>query len=283
MKKKWIFTGIIILFIMTFYSRMAVTQYTVYTEKWEKEQVLRIVLIADLHSRYYAEGQDKLAQLILDQKADLIALSGDIIDDQIPTQGAFELIKKIEGCAPIFYVTGNHECERDDLDDIFAELGKHSVKVLDDKEAVFVFKGQKIRIAGLEDPCNRHCKMTKKDWIIEKKNLFHKEDIFSILISHRPELFYLYDRWGFDLVLCGHTHGGFLRIPGVLNGLWAADQGYYPKYAGGLYFHEGKAGNYAQVVSRGCSVNPIVPRIFNPPEIVVIDIKNNKLKNTELL
>ncbi|MEA4987721.1 MAG: metallophosphoesterase [Anaerovorax sp.] len=265
---------LIVLFIWAFYSRMAVTRYTVYTEKLRRNQTLRVVLLADLHSRYYAEGQDKLARLIRDQKPDLIALSGDIVDDRISTQGAFSLVKRIEGCAPIFFVTGNHECCRNDLEKIKEELEKYSVKVLDDEQVIVTIYGEKIRIAGLEDPCIRKCGVTKRKWIGSKKDLFQKqEDMYSILLSHRPELFYLYDRWEFDLVLCGHTHGGLVRIPGLLNGLWAVDQGYFPKYAGGLYVHNGKTGSYTQVVSRGCAVNPNAPRVFNPPEIVVIDIK----------
>lgn len=274
MKKKWMFVLLIVLFIWAFYSRMAVTRYTVYTEKLRRNQTLRVVLLADLHSRYYAEGQDKLARLIRDQKPDLIALSGDIVDDRISTQGAFSLVKRIEGCAPIFFVTGNHECCRNDLEKIKEELEKYSVKVLDDEQVIVTIYGEKIRIAGLEDPCIRKCGVTKRKWIGSKKDLFQKqEDMYSILLSHRPELFYLYDRWEFDLVLCGHTHGGLVRIPGLLNGLWAVDQGYFPKYAGGLYVHNGKTGSYTQVVSRGCAVNPNAPRVFNPPEIVVIDIK----------
>ncbi len=273
MKKKWIFAGIIILFIWAFYSRMVVTRYTVYTDKWRRGQTLRVVLLADLHSRYYAEGQDKLAEMILKEKPDMIALAGDIIDDRISPEGTFDLLKRLEGHAPIFYVTGNHDCNRDDMEEMKVLLKKHSVKVLDDEEEIITLKGQSVRIAGLEDPCNREDGKTKIRWILSKKGLFKKrEDVYSILISHRPELFPLYDRWEFDLVLCGHTHGGLVRIPGISNGLWAVDQGYFPKYPGGLYVHEGKTGEYSQVVSRGCSVNPTAPRVFNPPEIVVIDV-----------
>lgn len=277
MKKKWMFVFLIILFIAAFYSRMVVTRYTVHTDKWKREQSLRIVLLADLHSRFYAEGQEQLAGLIWDQNPDLIALSGDIVDDQLPTQGAFALIEKIEKCAPIFFVTGNHECCRSDLKEIKSKLKEHSVTVLDDEEVIITCKGKKIRVAGLEDPCMRDCGITKRKWVTSRKNLFQKrEDMYSILLSHRPELFCLYERWEFDLVLCGHTHGGLVRIPGVLNGLWAIDQGWFPKYAGGLYFHKGKTGYYAQVVSRGCSVNLDAPRVFNPPEIVIIDIVGNE-------
>lgn len=273
MKKKWTFVFLIILFIAAFYSRMVVTEYIVHTDKWNTGESLRIVLLTDLHSRKYAEGQDRFAALIWAQKPDLIALSGDIIDDRLPMEGAFSFIEKIEKCAPIFYVTGNHECCRSDLKEIKKKLKKHSVIVLDDEQMIAIVKDKKICIAGIEDPCIREMGVSKRTWEKSKENLFkNKGELFSILLSHRPELFSLYDTWNFDLVLCGHTHGGKVRIPGVINGLWAIDQGWFPKYAGGLYLQEGKAGNYAQVVSRGCSVNLNAPRIFNPPEIVVINV-----------
>jgi len=73
----------------------------------------------------------------------------------------------------------------------------------------------------------------------------------------------------FDLVLSGHSHGGQIRIPFLLNGLYAPHQGFFPKYAGGVYEFE----NYTLVVSRGVYFNLFLPRIFNPPEIVVVDIE----------
>ena len=91
---------------------------------------------------------------------------------------------------------------------------------------------------------------------------------YRILLAHRPERFRTYQRFGFDLVLSGHSHGGQVRIPFILNGLYAPDQGWFPKYAGGVYRH----GNMTHVVSRGLSYNEKLPRIFNPPEVVVIDI-----------
>jgi predicted MPP superfamily phosphohydrolase len=71
------------------------------------------------------------------------------------------------------------------------------------------------------------------------------------------------------MVLSGHAHGGQVRIPFILNGLYAPHQGFFPKYAGGVYDHE----NYTHIVSRGSSFNPKLPRIFNPPEVVSITIK----------
>ena len=98
---------------------------------------------------------------------------------------------------------------------------------------------------------------------------FHFENSFNILLIHRPEEIEHYAEMGFDLVLCGHAHGGQWRIPGILNGFYTPDQGLFPEYAGGIY----KVGETTMIVSRGLAKESnIVPRIFNRPELVIIDI-----------
>ena len=96
--------------------------------------------------------------------------------------------------------------------------------------------------------------------------------LYKILIAHRPERIEDYKQYSFDLVLSGHAHGGQVRIPGIMNGLYAPHQGLFPKYAGGMYTHD----NLTHIVSRGLSVNSRLPRIFNPPELVIISIESNK-------
>ena len=90
----------------------------------------------------------------------------------------------------------------------------------------------------------------------------------------RPERIQLYKKMDFDLVLSGHAHGGQVRIPFLLNGLCAPNQGWFPEYAGGLYEHD----SLIHIVSRGLSYNPRLPRIFNPPEIVIIDLEQAQEK-----
>jgi predicted MPP superfamily phosphohydrolase len=93
---------------------------------------------------------------------------------------------------------------------------------------------------------------------------------FKILVAHRPENIKHYREYSFDLVVSGHAHGGQVRIPYLINGLYAPNQGIFPKYAGGLYKH----GSLTHIVSRGLSINPMLPRIFNPPELVIIEVKS---------
>ena len=77
-----------------------------------------------------------------------------------------------------------------------------------------------------------------------------------------------YAKYPFDLVLCGHAHGGQWRIPYLLNGLIAPNQGLFPKYAGGQYI----CGSMTEIVGRGLA-RDWKPRLFNPPEIVVVEVR----------
>jgi hypothetical protein len=100
----------------------------------------------------------------------------------------------------------------------------------------------------------------------EEKN----DDCFSILLAHRPIHIKTYLQYDFDLVLSGHEHGGQWRIPGILNGLYAPDEEWFPQYAGGSYTFD----NGEMIVSRGLARESTrVPRIFNRPELVIIEVK----------
>jgi predicted MPP superfamily phosphohydrolase len=92
---------------------------------------------------------------------------------------------------------------------------------------------------------------------------------YTILLTHRPEMLELYARFDFDLVLAGHAHGGQWRIPGLLNGLYAPNQGLFPACAGGMYQRDGTV----MIVSRGLARESTrVPRFYNRPELVIVDL-----------
>ena len=95
---------------------------------------------------------------------------------------------------------------------------------------------------------------------------------YRILLAHRPEAIDEYRQMDFDLILSGHAHGGQWRIPGWINGVYAPGQGFFPRYAGGVY----PLDDLVMIVSRGLSNNTWVPRIFNPPELVMIELTARK-------
>jgi predicted MPP superfamily phosphohydrolase len=245
--------------------------YTIESGEADKVEsiCIKIVLIADLHNDIYGTDQAVLIQKIKSVEPDLIFLAGDIVDDKQPIEGTRLLLEGIEGFAPTFYVTGNHEymSRRYSIKTIRQEIQAYGVTILSDSYTKINIKGKELLIAGVEDPFKK--KYEDKTYDYKKAALkfleLDEEADYTILISHRPETIRLYPY--FDLVVSGHAHGGQVIIPKLLNGLYAPHQGFFPRYAGGRYQH----GKQVHIVSRGLTVmRPRLPRIYNPPELVVI-------------
>ena len=98
------------------------------------------------------------------------------------------------------------------------------------------------------------------------KNMLEQDTVYSVLLSHRPELFETYVACGVDLILSGHAHGGQIRLP-IVGGIIAPDQGLFPKYDAGLFTD----GNTNMIVSRGLG-NSIIPiRFNNRPEVILVE------------
>lgn len=165
--------------------------------------------------------------------------------------------------APCYYVTGNHEAwiGAFNLKEFETKLTDFGVTVLHNESIMLERGGEYIYLAGIDDPdCGG-------DY---RKNLENvsDSDCFTVLLSHRPELFEEYVKNGFDLVLSGHAHGGQFRLP-LIGGLLAPNQGWFPKYDSGIY----SEGSTNMVVSRGIG-NSVVPvRINNPSELIIIELK----------
>lgn len=174
---------------------------------------------------------------------------------------------------PCYYVTGNHEYWSNEVDSILEIVEKYGIKVLSGTSDSIELDGQKINICGIDDP--DVVDYTANGIAFDKQLKLAEEaadkEKFTILLSHRPELAERYQKYDFDLVLCGHAHGGQWILPGVLNGLYAPHQGLFPKYAGGRYDFD----NQTLIVSRGLArESTFAPRIFNRPELVIVDIES---------
>ena len=139
--------------------------------------------------------------------------------------------------------------------------------VLNASCAELTANGQNINVCGVPDP---YANMDTNEALNRAASEI-EPDSLTVLLAHRPELIDQYVDVGvFDLVVSGHAHGGQMRIPGLINGLFAPNQGFFPKYAGGLYEVDGTT----LIVSRGLARESTrVPRIFNRPELVLVEIK----------
>lgn len=259
--------AVIILF--SFDSRLKIRQYSVPSDKISEN--IHIVLVTDLHSCSYGEDETGLLQEIYHQNPDVILLGGDICDDVIPNDNAEVLLKGIADRYPCYYVTGNHEYWSKDADGILEMFHSYGVTVLNGTYDEIEIRGEAVNICGVSDP--DVIKYTDSelggDEQLDMLKSVSSNGNYTILLAHRPELIEKYAEYGFDLVLSGHAHGGQCRLPGIINGLYAPNQGLFPQYAGGEYTVDGTT----MVVSRGLARESTrVPRIFNRPELVVVDI-----------
>ena len=270
--KIWLAAGAVLaaLAVWALWTGLAVRTYTLETAKLD--QPVRLLLLTDLHSTVHGREQQALIDLVRAQAPDAVLLSGDIADDEVPHRGTELLLEAVAGKYPCFYVTGNHEFWAEGTEEILEMFRRYDVTVLAGTWSDLTVRGQTIRIFGVDDPEGFEATPGEavpagwlEQWETCRSGL--EEGTFSVLLSHRPELTELYRGSGFDLVVSGHAHGGQVRVPLLLNGLYAPNQGFFPRYAGGLYDLDGTA----LAVSRGLSISRL-PRVFNPPEAVVIDL-----------
>lgn len=91
---------------------------------------------------------------------------------------------------------------------------------------------------------------------------------YKVLLAHNPAYVDAYKEWGADLILCGHLHGGIVRIPGI--GCIITPQFFlFPKYSGELT----QEGNQTIVVSRGLGTHTVNLRLFNTAEVISLKLK----------
>lgn len=236
---------------------IAVPRYEIFTDKVSKD--IKIVLLTDFHSSSYGNGGQVLIDAVDRQNPDVILLAGDIMEDIRPHENSMELLSQLGAKYSCYYVTGNHEewsGEEKNIKNIVRECG---ITVL---EGNYADVGD-IRICGVDNSLGGRQFADCIDAAGEK---------FTVLMSHRPDFVDFYSGKGFDLVVCGHAHGGQVVIPGIANGLYAPNQGIFPEYAGGRYTLAD--GSTEMIVSRGLCKN-ILPRVFNQPEVVVIEIRSS--------
>lgn len=257
--------------ILAFDTRLKLQHYTVTSDKISAP--IRIALLTDLHSCQYGEQQSGLIQGIDSQQPDLIMLGGDICDDVVSNDNTKVLLEGIADRYPCYYVTGNHEYWSGEVEQIEDMIASYGVTILNGTCDTITVNGQNLNICGITDPAVTTYSSSSQSIPEQLQNLqtIHTNGCYSLLLAHRPEAVNLYASYGFDLVLSGHTHGGQWRIPGIVNGLYAPNQGLFPPYGGGKY----KIADTVMIVSRGLAKeNSRIPRIFNRPELVIVDLNN---------
>lgn len=241
---------------------LATTYYT-----YESQRIpstfdgFHITVLSDIHCKNFGRDNTELIQAVKDTEPDLILILGDCVDHwhRNNLTPLVNLLSGISGTAPIYAVSGNHECANPELYARLCQLyEQYGIIDLDDQELLFSYQGSSIVLKGLGAFDN------KINW--DKDFLANKyPETFSIVLDHYPQLNRL-ACYEYDLILSGHVHGGVIRLP-ILGGLIGNDRQLFPEYSAGSYqlFHT------TMYVSRGIG-DTMLPRINNNPELLCITL-----------
>ncbi len=235
----------------------------------------RIALVSDLHSTSFGRENSRLLAMVEETRPDMIALTGDIADglsDKISM--VLRFADRAVQIAPVMYVPGNHEASLVQYEELEQGLKMLGVAVLVNG-AVYMDRGDgPVTILGLKDPRFGGSRRQADERRYAAEHLHQLKEAaqgFTILLSHRPELFDLYVDEGIDLVLSGHAHGGQFRLP-LIGGVFCTQQGFFPRYTDGVY----RDGGTQMVVSRGLGNTKHIPRLNNRPEVVLVELSSRE-------
>ena len=248
-----------------------IVYHTVETTKRLGGGSVRLALVTDLHRKRWGERQELLIDALEREAPDAVLMSGDIFHHLEPFEGSRLFVEEAAKRFPCFYVTGNHENKSDRVDEFKRFLREKGVTVLEGACKTFAAHGSKVNICGVDEyrfigEAGMHAQLKRASAAADPR-------YFTILLSHRPELIHQYLPYGFDLILCGHAHGGQWRIPFV-GAIYVPELGWLPKddLIQGLSYLSG----IPQYISPGMGSDPHYEhqpgRIFNNPVITKITL-----------
>lgn len=244
------------------------TDYTLYSDKISTP--VRVALISDLHDSNYGSEQSQIIDMMKNAVPDIVLITGDIYDDKLPNDNTRVFMERAGESFRCFYVPGNHELDYPDkYREYRKEIYSYGIEIL---ENYSVDVGELCITGFAQTP-------EKGDFLVNAGEYAATEEFMSladngrynILMTHYPDHFDYYESLDtFDLTVCGHTHGGQWRLPWKQEGLFGPGGTFFPEYSGGPY----EKNRMTMIVSHGLSRDKErLPRLFNNPEVVIIDIK----------
>lgn len=281
--RAWILCIIFVLLLLFWnivrsYTDLELETYNIVTDKLSSE--IKVVLISDLHNHEFGEENSELISMIEKAEPDLILMAGDFVNSNSDDEDILlNLTRAFTKIAPTYFSMGNHELDYvertgEDLQEKIEDAGANVLKLeFEDIE----INNEAIRIGGMYeyafamdgDNSTKHENMDEDVYCFLTE--FQNTDSFKLMMAHRPDSFIFGDAsktWDIDLVVSGHAHGGQVVLPGI-GGLWAPDQGWFPKYIHGFY-EKDKIG--ILITSGLGSQLETAPRFNNPPEVIVITL-----------
>lgn len=239
---------------------------------------LRMVMMSDLHNYQYGRENKALLDAINQAAPDMIVLAGDMITAKTKEKfdKTLEMLDKLNEKYPVYYAYGNHEQKISLKKERFGDMGERfeaalaNTKIHVLRNARVDLPAEGVVVHGLEighEYFQRFETKPMPEGYINDLLGDCDKDKFHVLLAHNPEYFEEYAAWGADLVLSGHIHGGIVRLP-FLGGVISPAVRFFPKYDGGLF----TIGDANMVLGRGLGTHSPKVRMFNPAELLVIDL-----------
>ncbi|MCI8582081.1 MAG: metallophosphoesterase [Dorea sp.] len=248
--------------------------------KTEKGEAVKLIFLSDLHGKQYGKRNQELIAAIAKERPDYILIGGDLLtrNNESTERTALGLLQRLVKICPVYLANGNHEQRmrmkpeeyQGRYERYIRKAESFGVHVLANETEDCDMKGIPAAISGLEIPlaCYAHFHSRNLESADIKERLGKAvRGRYQILLAHSPVYFDAYVKWGADLVLSGHLHGGVIGIP-KFGGLITPQAKLFPKYSGGLH----RKGKRIGIVSRGLGTHTVNIRLFNPAEVVAVTL-----------
>jgi predicted MPP superfamily phosphohydrolase len=234
-----------------------------------------IVQLSDLHSKKFGNDNIRLQRAVISQSPDMIVMTGDMVDRLDKDFSVFfTLADSLTGVCPVYYIPGNHEQSKDakSQNKIKMKLNEIGVRILENDRTSLNKDGQSVNLFGFDSYIGSYEPKPSAFGPDFLKKVLGRPDPagLSILMAHDPVYFDAYSEWGADLTLCGHMHGGMIRLP-LLGPVFSPEKRLFPKYGEGDF----SSLQNTMVVNRGLGNGRIGFRFLNRPEIIVITLESD--------
>ena len=231
------------------------------TEKWRKfYQPLRLVQISDLHLKGFSSFEKSVAKKVNELQPDILVMTGDYIESNDKFGELLEFLALLPQGCPKLAVLGNWDhwsgVKVKEFEKAFAGFG---IELLDNSKKTLGYKFNHICIVGVDDPTNGWEKLDKAAGHLAERQ-------FNLFLAHSPNIITSIEKLPIDLMLCGHTHGGQVKIPGF-KPFWMPSK--CEGYVAGFYTRGGKT----MYVNRGIGNSVLPIRLGCRPEITVFEIE----------
>ena len=261
-----------------------VTKYRICSQKLNGiKREKKIIFLSDLHNRMYGEENERLLESIRNQHPDLILIGGGMLvrKDGNSYDKTVHFLAKLPGICPVYCANGNHEQKLKELPDKYEQsyeeykkaLTASGIHMLENASETVKLDEVPVKLSGLEIPLGAYARFGKKELSLKEitDRIGEHGDDYQILLAHHPGYMKEYLAYGADLILGGHYHGCVVQLPWI-GGVISTNFTLFPKYSGGIY----QEGEQTAVVSRGLGTHSVPLRLWNWPELIVLELSGNE-------